>query len=206
VIILTDKKFKVKERIAMNIYLNKEKLETHSNNKSEIIEIINSKLGEEIIEKIYLDEVEVEYNYFLNNDLDLERFDEINFVSKDVNKLITESLQEAEIYLPKLKQGLIESSQLFKTGDYNKANEIFNRAVDGLEWYLNILNSIIDLKEDTTVEEVEGLLKKFNMALNRAMISLNKKEYNNFADLLEVEIIEYLDKLQSYHQELVEEN
>lgn len=40
------------------------------------------------------------------------------------------------------------------------------------------------------------------MALNRAMISLNQEEYNDFADLLEVEIIEYLDKLQSYHQEL----
>ena len=110
------------------------------------------------------------------------------------------------MYLPKLKQGLKEVSQLFKTEEYTKANELFNQAVDGLEWYSNILNSIVDLKEkDNAVDEVEELLSKFNMALNRAMISLNREKYNDFADLIEVEIIEYLDKLQSYHQELLEE-
>ncbi len=191
----------------MNIYLNEELVETNSFDKSEIVKNINSELEEEIIEKIYLDEIEITLDYFLNNELDLERFDKIKFASKNVYQLITESLQEAEIYLPKLKKGLKETSQLFKISEYNEANEMFNQSVDGLEWYLNILNSIVDLKEKSqTVDEVEELLDKFNMALNRAMISLSKEEYNDFADLLEVEIIEYLDKLQSYHQELLKEN
>jgi len=42
------------------------------------------------------------------------------------------------------------------------------------------------------------------MALNKAMISLSQENYNDFADLIEVEIIEYLSKLQSYHRKLLE--
>ncbi len=179
---------------------------TKSNSKEEILKFINSELDNEIVEKIFLDEIEISLEYFKNNELDLNRFDKISFITKDISLLIKETLMQADEYVSKLKPAIKETSNLFRIDEYEEANELFNQVVDGLEWYLNILNSIIDLKEDNSVNELKELLKKFNMALNRAMISLNKEEYNDFADLLEVEIIEYLDKLQSYHQELLEEN
>jgi hypothetical protein len=191
----------------LHLKLNNYTLEyPNSNKKTEILEFINSQLEDEIIEKIFLDEVEISLEYFENNELDLNRFEHINFVTKKVDLLIQETLIEADEYLPNLKAAIIKTSQLFRIDEYNKANELFNQAVDGLEWYLNTLNSIVDLKDESqTVSEIEELLNKFNMALNRAMISLNQEKYNDFADLIEVEIIEYLDKLQSYHQELLEE-
>ena len=192
----------------MKIYLNQKYLKNINNmkNKSKILELIESKLDNEIIKAIYLDDVDVSLKYFQENEIDLERIEEIHFETQKIIKLINETIKEAESYLPKLKTALKETSQLFRIDEYNKANKLFNQAVDGLEWYLNVLNSVIDLKDESqTVSEIEELLNKFNMALNRAMISLNQKKYNDFADLIEVEIIEYLDKLQSYHQELLEE-
>lgn len=192
----------------MKLYLNQEKLEVNNTltSKSEILELVASKLDNEIIKTIYLDDVEVSLKYFQENEIDLERVEEIHFEKQKIIKLINETIKEAESYLPKLKTALKETSQLFRIEEYNKANELFNQAVDGLEWYLNILNSIVDLKDESqSVSELEELLNKFNMALNRAMISLNQEEYNDFADLIEVEIIEYLDKLQNYHQELLDE-
>ncbi|PTV96831.1 hypothetical protein C8C76_12430 [Halanaerobium saccharolyticum] len=189
----------------MLIYFNNVKIELDSSNKDDILNTIESKLDNEIIKTIYLDDVEFSLKYFREAELDLERFEEIYFETQKINKLINETVKEAENYLPKLKTALKESAQLFRKKDYDEASQLFNLAVDGLEWYLNILNSIVDLKEkNNDVDEVNKLLNKFNMALNRAMISLNQEEYNDFADLLEVEIIEYLDKLQGCHQELLE--
>jgi hypothetical protein len=189
----------------MKLYLNQKNLEVNNtlNSKSEILDLVASKLDNEIIKTIYLDDVDVSLKYFQENELDLERFEEIHFETQKINDLINETVKEAESYLPKLKTALKESAQLFRKEDYDNASQLFNQAVDGLEWYLNILNSIVDLKEKgSAVDEVEELLSKFNMALNRAMISLNQEEYNDFADLIEVEIIEYIDKLQNYHQQL----
>lgn len=189
----------------MNIYLNEELIEINSINKLEIAENINSELEKEIIEKIYLDEIEVTLDYFLNNDLDLERFDKIKFISKDVNQLIAESLQEAEKYLPKLKQGLKDTAEELRTGSIDQASELLNHSIDGLEWYLNILNSILDLREeDTLSKNLKNYIEKFNLALNRAMISLKKEEYNDLADLLEAEIISYLDTLSEFNKQLLE--
>jgi hypothetical protein len=192
----------------MKLYLNQKNLEVNNtlNSKSEILEFVDSKLDNEIIKTIYLDDVDVSLKYFQENELDLERFEEIHFETQKTNDLINETVKEAEGYLSKLKTALKESAQLFRKKEYDKASQLFNQAVDGLEWYLNILNTIVDLKDaDNVVDEVEELLSKFNMALNRAMIFLNQEKYDDFADLLEVEIIEYLDKLQNYHQELLKE-
>ncbi|MFW5891251.1 MAG: hypothetical protein ACOCUI_03440 [bacterium] len=192
----------------MKIYLNQNHLDDINTmkSKSEILELVSGELDNEIIKTIYIDDVDVSFKYFKENKIGLEKVEEIHFKTKKINNLINETIKEAHEYLPKLKNAIKESANLFRKKDYNNGSKLFNQAVDGLEWYLNILNSIIDLKEDETIEGIEELLKKFNMALNRAMISLNKEEYNDFADFLEVEIIEYLDKLQSYHQKLLEEN
>ncbi|PUU86215.1 MAG: hypothetical protein CI948_2909, partial [Halanaerobium sp.] len=73
--------------------------------------------------------------YFQETELDLERFEEIKFETQKINKLINETIKEAESYLPKLKAGLNESAKLFRRKDYSKASKLFNQVVDGIEWY-----------------------------------------------------------------------
>lgn len=188
----------------MNIYLNEELLEIKTNNNREIAEKINSELEEEIIEKIYLDEVEVSLDYFLNNQLELENFDEIKFITKDISLLIKESLEATEEYLPKLQDGIKETAAELRNENHQNASELLNKSIDGLEWYLNILNSILDLREeDALSKNLKNYTEKFNIALNRAMIALKKEEYNDLADLLEAEIISYIDTFSEFNKQLL---
>jgi hypothetical protein len=188
----------------MNIYLNEKLLEINSINNTEIAENINSELEEEIIEKICLDEVEISLNYFLNNELELENFDEIKFITKDISLLIKESLETAEEYLPKLQEGIKETAEELRNGNHQNASELLNKSIDGLEWYLNILNSILDLREeDALSKNLKNYTEKFNLALNRAMITLKKEEYNDLADLLEAEIISYIDTFSEFNKQFM---
>lgn len=97
----------------MLIYFNNVKIELDISNKDDILNTIESKLDNEIIKTIYLDDVEVSLKYFRETELNLERFKEINFETQKINKLINETVKEAESYLPKLKTALKESAQLF---------------------------------------------------------------------------------------------
>lgn len=189
----------------MNIYLNSKSVEINTKNKEKIIENIKKRLEDEIIEIIYLDEVEVSLNYFLNNNLELDRFDKIKFISKKVELLIKETLNQAEEYLPRLKTGIKETTIELRNENYQKISELIDPVINGLEWYLNILNSVIKLREEKTItKNIRNHLKKFNLALNRVMIAFEKESYENLADLLDVDILSYLDTFIKFNKKLLD--
>ncbi|TDS27001.1 hypothetical protein [Halanaerobium congolense] len=191
----------------MNIYINDKLIEdTDKTEKNNILKLVESKLENEIIDTIHLDEVEVSLEYFQENELDLERIDEIKFESKKVEQLITETLKEAEDYLPKLKNALNNSAELFKNGKEADASDLLDKTLEGIQWYLEVINGIISLIDNEELKDKGNkILSDFNQALNRAMIALQNEDYDYLGDLLEVEIVEYLGKLKDFNQELLEE-
>lgn len=191
----------------MNIYINDKLIEdTDITEKNDILKLVESKLENEIIDTIHLDEVEVSLEYFQENELDLERIDEIKFESKKVEQLITETLKEAEDYLPKLKNALNNSAELFKNGKEADASDLLDKTLEGIQWYLEVINGIISLIDNEELKDKGNkILSDFNQALNRAMIALQNEDYDYLGDLLEVEIVEYLGKLKDFNQELLEE-
>jgi len=190
----------------MKIYINENVIEEAVTEKNDILKLVESKLENEIIDTIHLDEVEVSLEYFQENELDLERIDEIKFESKKVEQLITETLKEAEDYLPKLKNALNNSAELFKNGKEADASDLLDKTLEGIQWYLEVINGIISLIDNEELKDKGNkILSDFNQALNRAMIALQNEDYDYLGDLLEVEIVEYLGKLKDFNQELLEE-
>lgn len=191
----------------MNIYINDKLIEdTDITDKNDILKLVESKLKNEIVDTIHLDEVEVSLEYFQENELDLERIDEIKFESKKVEQLITETLKEAEDYLPKLKNALNNSAELFKNGKEADASELLDKTLEGIQWYLEVINGIISLVDNEDLKDKGNkILSDFTQALNRAMIALQNDDFDYLGDLLEVEMVEYLDKLKGFNQELLEE-
>jgi len=189
----------------LKIYINENSLAEDATDKNDILELVESKLENEIIDTIHLDEVEVSLEYFRENELDLERIDEIKFESKKVEQLITETLKEAEDYLPKLKNALNNSAELFKNCKEADASDLLDKTLEGIQWYLEVINSIMSLIDN---KELKGkgnkILSNFTQALNRAMVSLQNEDYDYLGDLLEVEMVEYLEKLKDFNQELIE--
>jgi predicted house-cleaning noncanonical NTP pyrophosphatase (MazG superfamily) len=192
----------------MNIYLNDNLIkDIEITAKEEILELIDSKLEREIVDTIYLDEVDVSLAYFKENELDLERLSEIKFETKTVPVLIEETLTQAEDYLPKLKDALNNSAAKFKAEQVEEAANLLDKTLEGIEWYLEVINGIISLIDKQELKDKGNkILKDFTQALNRAMVALQNEDFDYLADLLEVEMVEYLDKLSDFNQELLEEN
>ncbi|TDP85642.1 hypothetical protein C7957_14011 [Halanaerobium saccharolyticum] len=192
----------------MYIYINENVIDTVAiTDKNDILELVETKLNNEIIDTIHLDDVEVSLEYFQENELDLERIEKIKFESKKVEQLITETLTEAENYLPKLKKALNNSAELFKNGKEADASDLLDKTLEGIQWYLEVINGIMSLIDNKELKDKGNkILSDFTQALNRAMVSLQNENYDYLGDLLEVEMMEYLDKLSDFNQELLEEN
>jgi hypothetical protein len=191
----------------MKIYINEKIIEAEAvTDKNDILELVESKLENEIVDTIQLDDVEVSLEYFQENDLDLERIDKIKFETKKVEQLITETLTEAENYLPKLKKALNNSAELFKNGKEADASDLLDKTLEGIQWYLEVINGIMSLIDNKELKDKGNkILSDFTQALNRAMVSLQNENYDYLGDLLEVEMVEYIDKLSDFNQELLEE-
>lgn len=192
----------------MSIYLNDNLIEENNITvKEDILELIDSKMEREIINTIYLDDVDVSLAYFQENELDLERIEKIKFETKTVPVLIEETLTEAEDYLPKLKNALNNSAAKFKKEQVAEAANLLDKTLEGIEWYLEVINGIISLIDQQELKDKGNkILKDFTQALNRAMVALQNEDFDYLADLLEVEMVEYLDELSDFNQELLEEN
>jgi hypothetical protein len=191
----------------MKIYINESLIEAEAvTEKNDILELVETNLDNEIIDTIHLDDVEVSLEYFQENELDLERIDKIKFESKKVEQLITETLKEAENYLPKLKNALNNSAELFKKSKEADASDLLDKTLEGIQWYLEVINGVISLIDNEELKDKGNMiLSDFTQALNRAMVALQNEDYDYLGDLLEVEIVEYLGKLKDFNQELLEE-
>jgi len=191
----------------MEIYINENLIVSEDiTDKKDILELVESKLEDEIIDKIHLDQVEVSLKYFQENELDLDRIDKIKFESKKVEQLITETLKEAENYLPKLKKASNNSAELFKNGKEADASDLLDKTLEGIQWYLEVVNGILSLIDNKELKDKGNkILTDFTQVLNRAMVSLQNEDYDYLGDLLEVEMVEYLEKLKDFNQELLEE-
>lgn len=191
----------------MNIYINDKVIEVETiTDKKDILELVKSRLDNEVIDSIYLDQVDVSLKYFQENELDLKRIDKIKFESKRIEQLITETLKEAENYLPKLKNALNNSAELFKNGKAPEASELFDKILEGMGWYLEVINRIISLIDNEELKDKgDKILSDFNLVLNRAMVAQENEHYDYLGDLLEVKMVEYLDKLSDFNQKLLED-
>jgi len=190
----------------MDIYLNESMINIELNNlsKKNILNEITERIDNEIIETIYLDEVEVSLDYFKDNNIELDKLNEIKFITKKVSVLLKETQLEIKEYLPKLKTALFETAELYKQEKIEKAADKLNKCLDGLEWYTEVMNSIMNLTESKELaEHGKKLLNKFDNATTRAMIGLQNGNYQYLADIIEAEIVEYLSKLEELNDKLL---
>ena len=190
----------------MEVIINETKVEIDLDelSKDEILEKVRKELEDEIIDRIYLDEVEVSLDYFKENSIKLDKIDEVTFLTKTNDVLIEETLQQAEGYLPKLKEALNQAADLYKSKSLNKAADKLNQCLDGLEWYTEAMSGIYNLIDEEEVSDTgKGLLDKLNKANSRAMVAMQNENYDYLSDIIKFEIVDYLDKLNDFNSELL---
>lgn len=190
----------------MDLYLNDDKLnlDIEDKEKEEILKAVRERLDYEIIDKIYLDEVEVSLAYFKENSIKLDKLDKMIFITKKNEVLIEETLLQAREYLPNLKNALVQTARLYENKRINDASETLNQCLDGLEWYTDAMNAIYNLIDEKEISDRgKELLDKLKKANTRAMVAMQNENYDYLSDIIEVEVVEYLKNLDELNDKLL---
>lgn len=191
----------------MEIYLNDRKIEIDSEvkNKETILKEVQKELDNEIIDNIYLDEVDVSIDYFIDDNIKIEELKKISFETKKTEVLIEETLQQAKQYFPNLKESLGNTAELYKIGSIGKASNGLDKCLTGLEWYVEAMHGIFSLiEEDSISKKGKTQLEKLNKSNNRAMLALQNENYNYLAETIDHEILTHLEKIDDLNYKLLE--
>ncbi len=138
-------------------------------------------------------------------EMDLSDAREIAFITKSVRDLVSESLNDLRIYLPKLVGGLKDIASLFRVGEFKKGLGLLPKAVEGLGWLIKVFEytAVIlgvewnEYKEIDFDRERDELIEK----MGEISAALENKDFIRLSDLLAYEIaptVERWKKLADY--------
>jgi hypothetical protein len=189
----------------MKIFIDEKELEYNVENKNlkNIYNFAKKKIDDKIISKIYLNKIEVNENYLLNNFVYVDDIKSLEFKTIETEKLIENTLKEISNYLPKLKNGCIKTASLFRQSKLKEAHSKYNLILEGFEWYSQTVIKIIDL---LNYNDIENEIKNELTALNEILKSMIKANDNDdiilLADILEYEIVSFIDDFISLNQKI----
>jgi hypothetical protein len=162
---------------------------------SSLLKLIKNELDKKIIEKIYINEVEVNQKYLTDDLIEVNDIEVLEIKTKTINELISETLNEIKAYLPKLKNGCIDAADLFRNNELQEANEKFQLILNGIEWYTKTINRILTLLEDYELRnQLENELILMNTTLKELIDAHENEDIVLVADILEYELTEFIDR------------
>ncbi len=190
----------------MELFINEEKKENEyiGLNSKELLNKIKTNLDEEIINKIYINEVEVNIDYMLENIFSVEETEKIEISTKKTDVLIEETLLEAEEYLPKLREGFENTVKLIRDDQLAKGHENFEKCLDGIKWYIGVFSKVFSLLYKDKELEDEDVFEELNLLLSTILKEMSNEKYGKMADKIEYEMIDYIDKLININSDLLE--
>jgi len=135
---------------------------------------------------------------FLEKPLDQTHEIELRFAPMEA--LIERNLDNAGLYLDRLLPGIDQAAQLFRTGNEQEANQFFLRIVDGIDWFSEVIDSIVQAKNWDPAQVqlgTQSLLDRKNrlLALTGQMLEANQnRDWVLLADLLEYEVLPFYEQ------------
>lgn len=191
----------------MKIFLNDSELDLkHNLTLPQIFKNIKKELNGKIISKIYINEVEVNERYLKESLIEKEDINKLRFMLKDNNELIKETLEEIDGYLPRLKNGCIETSNLLRNGDFKPANEKYQYIIEGLNWYSQTISNIINLLNlEEYINLINNNLTYMNKTLEELIEAYENEDNILVADILEYEIADFIDTFIELNKQLKKE-
>ncbi len=147
------------------------------------------------------EEITLENDDLFKMALNLEDRIEVDFAP--IEALIARNIENAGKYLERLLPGFEKAAQLFRMGNEQEANEFFLEIIDGIEWFSEVVDSIIEatgqepsllnLGKESLQDRKERLLD-----FTTQMVESNQnRDWVLLADLLEYEMTPFYKEWQS---------
>jgi len=192
----------------MKLYLDEREIKEDgiiNKDLADIFNIIRNQLEDKIIKKMYINNIEVNEKYIEDSMIDKEDVNELKFETQDVQTLILETSQEIKIYLPKLKSGCKDTSELFRINKAEEMNKKYRLILDGLNWYSKTTKNIISLLDVNKLnKKYNNLMISFNEILSELIVAYESGDNILVADILEYEIVEFINEFQDLNNQVLD--
>jgi hypothetical protein len=106
--------------------------------------------------------------------------------------LVANNLTNGKEYLEKLVPGFQKAADLFRMGNEQEANKYYLQLLEGIDWFsqilLTIVNAQVDIFKEQTLEERQKKLTEF---IAQMLEANQNQDWVLMADLLEYEMIPF---------------
>lgn len=135
--------------------------------------------------------------------------DKVEIVTKSPFDLVVEGLVEGTGYLPRLINGLNETSNHFREGNINRGIKKFQQGIDGLNW-LNHLLVGLDLYIYSDSQFKDNIkcytdTKEFSGIIKELLSAWENEDYVLISDLVEYELVPVLEKCHTAFLQLLDQ-
>lgn len=151
--------------------------------------------------KLNGEEISIDSEEAFRMPVNLEDRIEVEFAP--IESLIARNIENASEYLERLLPGFEKAAQLFRMGNEQEANEFFLEIIDGIEWFSEVVDSIIDAtgQEPAAMnlgkETLQGRKERL-LGYTTQMVEANQnRDWVLLADLLEYELTPFYVEWQS---------
>jgi len=135
---------------------------------------------------------------------------EIDILEVEVSTLlgiIDKNIENADAYLKRLIPGIEKAVELFRTGNEQEANQFLIKIIDGMDWFSQVLDTILTAKEispDTVISGKSIQDRQANLVdFTQQMVNANKnRDWVLLADLLEYEVLPFYKEWSSFLPQL----
>lgn len=162
------------------------------------------KSTESFVNKIRLNGKDLTENELENNgNLPIKEIDSLELIILTVPEMALNNINNAMEYLNKLIPGIEKASELFRTKSEEEANKYYLQCVEGLAWFREVIDNVkLTLKEeldklDFGSKSIEIHDEKMLSLTKELADSQSKKDWVMLADLLEYELLPYLEEWKS---------
>jgi hypothetical protein len=106
--------------------------------------------------------------------------------------LVANNLTNAKEYLEKLIPGFQKAADLFRMGNEQEANQYYLEILDGIDWFSQVILTILNAKVDIFKEQIlEERQKKLTDLMAQMLEANQNQDWVLMADLLEYEMFPF---------------
>jgi len=183
----------------MNIFIDNEKIDI-TLEKEDTLKSVLSHLENFVFEKgRVISEWIIDGKSFYTIDINLEKAENIEIITKTPRIVFLESLQEMNTYIEKFQIGIEHIVDYLSQDNEREAMKLIVDGISGLEWIYNVFFSLKSVSE-INFEEIgfDSVFEKFQQLVEELVESLEMKDNIMLSDLLEYEVSEILNEIKDY--------
>ncbi len=151
--------------------------------------------GEELTEGVYSKELERE----------CEGVNSLELWTTPIPQVIHDGLTQAAEYINRLVPGIKQIAELFRMGDLMGAQNGFTTLIDGLHWFILILEGPIEIMKLAKSDEFINCENRFATVLEKMGSAQEREDWVELADIMEYELVPAVEDSRKVIDELLGE-